>query len=345
MKNYVDNRVLKKVIELKKQYEDRIKWNRISEIIEEDFNIKIHRIKLQEAYENYLKDIKTRHKGTNFGEQIKENHVYGDLEKHKKIKIEMLKCPDFLNMFEEEKNEVKFCLAGCFQIPFHSRTAVNLWIEFCKEYQPHIIIINGDYFDLYNLSRFTKNAFIERSTNVYNEMLMGLEIISELNQVCPKSEIIMRPMASNHEERWYKNLYNQNKNLIDFVYFENCLYHVAYENDLSIKFKISRNKVDYMGNCSIKHAGYLSKYGVMRNVESSEYSCMVNHSHKLNWFTKKLSDSGRTIHSLECGCMCKDNMEYNHYRQNVRGFSYGNYDLKNMIFNPKIRNLEGYLNE
>lgn len=276
------------------------------------------------------------------GNPIRSSRVYGDSDLWNKIKIELVNETDFLHLVSNVKL-VKYMIAGCFQIPFHSKQALEIFYEFIEKYQPHLLFLNGDIIDLPSISRFVKNGYEQRELTISREFIILCDIINKINEISPDTKVIFRPVSSNHEERWVKKLAVDCKELFDLVYFEKVLFDIAYENNIPINLIISKRKVDYMGKVRIKHCGSLTKYGVEKNIENAEYHSFVNHSHRANHFTRVQKDTGTLLQSFEFGCMCKSNPDYIDEYKFVRAFGYGTYDCEKSILQGHLNVIEDYI--
>lgn len=88
---------------------------------------------------------------------------------------------------------------GCLHTPYQHEKSWNALLDFIRYYKPNRIIANGDQHDLYNVSRYFKNA--DRADNLQDEIDAGKEANILLRKSAGKdAEIILN--FGNHEFRW-----------------------------------------------------------------------------------------------------------------------------------------------
>ena len=82
-------------------------------------------------------------------------------------------------------------------IPYHNKKVLELAVNKGKEFEPDIIILNGDWIDHYSLSRWEKDP---RLRNFSEERKIVLLSFEWLREIFPKSRIIFK--MGNHCERY-----------------------------------------------------------------------------------------------------------------------------------------------
>jgi len=344
----ITHEMLMKIVYLKNRYkENGIKYSQIAKILQKDFQLLTivgwESCKL--AYEQYLQgEEQKQQKDQNYdiSHNPKSKKIYQDLSKLETIKIELIKKPNLLGLFDEDEipKNLKWLICGDFQIPFHDRKCVDELVKFVERERPHLVIFNGDITDFYSLSKYTKNPQMKQETQLYDELKLEAQIYERINRASPTTKIVKKVRGGNHEYRLFSRTYTQVPEISDFVYLEKMLHNVCYEENIPINILISENINDYLGKLSIKHVGSLTKYGANKNIENTSYSQAVNHSHRLVIIVTKHKDSGEVIFSLECGCMCKDPQGYRSDVGVHRGFMYGILNTKTFLLQPHMKVLE-----
>jgi len=348
-KRILTDEMIKKIIYLKERYKENISFRKIGMILQEDFNLKkpVHHYICSRAYKNYLNEKENRRNKSNDLNPIThkdEERVFGNNHLIQSINIKMIEEDDLLLLLPKLPKIVKWIICGDLQIPYHSVPCINELIRFVGEYEPHLLIFNGDITDFYTLSKFSKSPSLKDKDTLEKELLIEAKIYSKINEISPNTKIIKKVRGSNHELRVYKTIANKLPEISDFITLERMLFTVCYDNDIPVDIYISKNIDDFMGDLSIKHEGFISKYGIFRNLERTMYSQAVNHSHRLGIITQKLKDNNKLLYSIECGCMCRDPLFYINNFRFVRGFAYGTYNTTKNYLLPNIISLEHVVN-
>jgi predicted phosphodiesterase len=81
-------------------------------------------------------------------------------------------------------------------VPNHDRQAIELAINEAIKRDVDSVILNGDYFDFYQISRFSKNPSY---MGIVKELEIGNELLDYIQEMLPKSKIIFK--EGNHDER------------------------------------------------------------------------------------------------------------------------------------------------
>lgn len=233
----------------------------------------------------------------------------------------------------------KVMITGDYHIPYLNNKVYNLMKNYAKQYQPDTFIINGDFLDMYSLSRFDRNP--KRKTSFAQELEIGKIILKDLRKTIPNTEIIM--LAGNHEKRLTKYLWNNNE------LFDLGVLDIQELMDLkTYKIRYIDADVDYWketdgtltiadtiimhGDGRLNGASYSknSGYSAMNTVKNNMSNICMNHTHRLaKVYVKDLV-------GLECGCLCNCPSSYNwkngfatfeHYRGESVNFK--TYEIKN----------------
>lgn len=105
-------------------------------------------------------------------------------------------------------------------IPYHDRDALEIFIDRAVEINAKTIILDGDWIDMYQLSRFARDP---RYRSVKEEIATFRLVMEELRSACPNAKILYK--LGNHEERYFIYLANQAPEIFDLTSFslENVL--------------------------------------------------------------------------------------------------------------------------
>lgn len=91
----------------------------------------------------------------------------------------------------------KIGILGDLHIPFHDPKAVHTAIEYFKRVGVDCILLNGDVFDFFSISRFDKDP---TTAKLVDELWLGREFLGWLGNQFPKARIIFK--EGNHDERF-----------------------------------------------------------------------------------------------------------------------------------------------
>ena len=94
--------------------------------------------------------------------------------------------------------------------PLHDPKAEAIVLQAIEAIRPKQTIINGDYYDLFSLSRFDKDKRVGKYFSLADECVAGHRFLRQLGEIVSAfdGEIVVLP--GNHEIRWQKYL---NKNV------------------------------------------------------------------------------------------------------------------------------------
>jgi predicted phosphodiesterase len=173
-------------------------------------------------------------------------------------------------------------IANDFHVPFHNVAGVQNWLDMCRDIQPDIIVINGDFLDCYTMSSFQQAPGMPKMQDEIDE---GLVILEELRRNCPVADIHFT--EGNHEER-LRRIIKREHGLYGLRSF--TLESLLEFDRLRIKFyqygvivKINELAV-YHGEVVRGHAGYSAR----GELEKGGYKYMVTgHTHRLGWYNQK----------------------------------------------------------
>jgi len=96
--------------------------------------------------------------------------------------------------------------------PFQDNLALNSVIDFAIDYNPDIIVLNGDIIDFYKASRYVKNPM---NKSVSTEIKIVKEFLTKLRNLFPDAEIIYK--EGNHEVRLQTYLMEKASEIYDLV--------------------------------------------------------------------------------------------------------------------------------
>ncbi len=206
-------------------------------------------------------------------------------------------------------------IGGDMQIPYHDPVATKLFVGFIKRTQPDEVFLNGDIYDFYSCSRFSKDP--SRMDNLQEELDIGKEILQSIIDAAPKATIHF--IKGNHEERLRKYLWN---NAHAFAKLRSLsLPKLLGLWELGIKF---HKEGCWFGDLYITHGSVIRKHaGYTARAEFEKNGCsgLSNHSHRDGKYTVR--NRGGHFVWFENYCLCDLKPEYVEGIANwTQGFSY-----------------------
>lgn len=207
----------------------------------------------------------------------------------------------------ESKEEKESCsVAKVVQIndvhvPFHDKQSVNAFLKFYEDFKPDKLVIAGDFFDFYELSKFDKNP--ERRKSLQEELTEGIELLGEFLRLSPKTQVHF--IKGNHEDRLRRYLWRfpelSSLDELDFASLASLRrMGIEYHEE---SFVFNKFIFTHGFKCS-KHSSYTAK----AELEEHGTSGSSGHTHRMGRFLK--TDYRGTIGWFENGCLCDLQPEY-----------------------------------
>lgn len=198
-------------------------------------------------------------------------------------------------------------------IPFHDKKLYKLFKLFVKDFKPEILVINGDFVDFWEISKFSKTPRAGKSLDA--ELREARIILQELRTLLPKTKIVY--VFGNHEFRLRSYIINKAPELYG-------LRGLSVEEQLELKdldievvaprdgasrfidtyYKLGKLYVGHFNQVN-QHAGYTAK----NLVERKNASILQAHTHRYGVSAKRTID-GQQIVGVENFCMCDLNPNY-----------------------------------
>lgn len=189
-----------------------------------------------------------------------------------------------------------------FHIPYHDKKIYKLIKDFVKAFEPDEIYLNGDIFDMWEISSFDKNPL--QGIGIKKEIELGRKLIEELVDGIPKSVWIY----GNHEFRFERFIVRNAKELIGLTGMS-----LKEQVNLPIDVVSNNGKENYidLGPILIGHfekANKYSAYTAKNLLDAYGKSLIQGHTHRGgSHFRTKM---GRTEVAYENFCLCSLNPLY-----------------------------------
>lgn len=223
--------------------------------------------------------------------------------------------------------------------PFVCNTSLTAALDYCKEFKPTHIILNGDVLDFYSISRFDRNPDAE---NIKYEVDVVRNFLDSLKEHFPNVQILYK--AGNHELRFEHFIWRKAPEIWGFEEFR-----------LDNLLKLKERGIQWIGDKILIKAGKLNiahghefprsmgSVNVARTFYLKAKTNIVGaHHHQISSYSTR--DVNGTSHvAYSTGCLCQLNPDYMSINDWDNGFmtvtfeSNGNFRANNLkIIDGKI---------
>ena len=187
--------------------------------------------------------------------------------------------------------------------PYHNKALLLSTLRVMEDIDPHVIVLNGDVNDFFQLSRF--NQGLERLDNLQEEIDMGYEFRKTLRNTFPNA--VIRENLGNHDERILSYIENNARSLASLRALkpENLLGILEFDIELYGRagHRIRPEFVFEHGHIVRSEAGASAK----ARLNSTLISGIMGHTHRMAEYPK----SGyKDLAWYEQGCLCDRDAEY-----------------------------------
>lgn len=183
-------------------------------------------------------------------------------------------------------------------VPYHSEKVLKEQIKYFQSKKINCLIIDGDFLDFYQISRFLKNP---KNPDIQLELDYGLAILTVLRKCFPKVKIIYK--LGNHDARLQKFIYSHSELLnLRCLNLENLL-------------ELEKNKIELVrekqliefGNYIIGHGDEISAGGVnpaRLTMLKQPGNIIFGHLHRVDEFQIR-NRKEEILKSYSIGCSCQ----------------------------------------
>lgn len=233
------------------------------------------------------------------------------------------------------KSQSKVLIISDLHVPYHTEEAIKLTLDYAKKEKVDTILINGDFMDFYEVSRFQKDP---RECNLPKAVETGKNVLAYIRKRFPQALIIFK--SGNHDRRLEDKLINKAPELLGFSFWQ-------MENVLDFKKYniISVPDLDYvmLGKLKVIHgheikSGFIAPVNPARGLFlKTKESCLQSHVHRTSEHSEKTL-GGKIISTWSIGCLSDLQPDYNPYNQYNHGFAIVHVEKNGdfEVFNKKI---------
>lgn len=226
----------------------------------------------------------------------------------------------------------KLLIINDVHVPFHNVPALTACIEFAKKAGVDTVLMNGDIFDFYKLSKFTQDPL---KINLKEELEIGQEFFDAIKKALPRAKFFFK--IGNHEERLRSYLKVKAPELFGLPSFD-------YSEFLQLRSRgielIDNNRIVMHGKLPILHGHEIRLGRGAVNVARSLFlkfktSSVAGHLHQTSDHTET-DGLGKTVSTHSIGCLCELHPEYAPINKWNHGFAInyitddrGSYEFRN----------------
>ena len=183
-------------------------------------------------------------------------------------------------------------------VPYHDEKSLAGVYDLLDNIRPHQIVITGDMYDFYKLSKFSKDPLNDNSLKY--ELDEGYKILKILKSLCDDIHFI----EGNHEIRLKKYIWEEAPALAGL----DCLNFAELTGLNKLDIKHHEEKYIYK-SMRFHHGKYASGNSAKKELDNYGLSTTQGHTHRIEMAMK--TDGRGMIGSWNMGCLCKcEDVEY-----------------------------------
>jgi hypothetical protein len=197
--------------------------------------------------------------------------------------------------------------------------AVEAALEYGDRINPDSILINGDLFDFYAISRWDKDP---TKPKIKDELECGQKFFTYLRHKFPKAQFCFR--YGNHDRRWDKYLMQTSPALFDVPGILDFWHNVAGIREFGVDVVRAQRPL-MLGKLSVFHGDELPSGGSAVNPARGAFlrtlcSLLHSHLHRTSEHTERTLD-GQVITCRTTGMLCGSSPEYARINKWDQGFA------------------------
>lgn len=201
-------------------------------------------------------------------------------------------------------------------LPYHCEETLQRWYEDCMEYEPSVILINGDLLDFYRMSRFEKNPNMRDTAFEIDQAHSFFDWLQERFE----AKVIFK--EGNHDERWAKYIWNNAPEFSRFQQFD--LASVLNLDSYGVDH-VTEKRVINAGDLRIVHGHELYGGGGIQPARAMaakmQTNALMGHCHRSSEFSQN-NFEGTWLRCWSTGCMCEMNPDYGRINMWNHGYAF-----------------------
>ena len=204
--------------------------------------------------------------------------------------------------------------------PYEDQNAIKVCKAYLQDYQPDVIVFNGDITDCYTVSRYEKN--VRNRPSIQDELDYTHDRLAEWVKEFPETEF--KFVEGNHEERLRKHIM---ANAAELITIRDLAYPVLVGLEgLGIEWIPSDHDLQ-IGDLMFVHGFRARKHaGTTARAHFEDYGCsvLIGHIHRLSVAWKRNKFGNHAL--IENGTLCDFDVEYAKFPDWQQGFTTVDFD-------------------
>jgi predicted phosphodiesterase len=207
-------------------------------------------------------------------------------------------------------------------VPYHSYAGTNVTFDFCQDKKIDLILLNGDFMDFHQLSKFVHDP---RKRNFKDELNIGNCMLDAIEMAFPKVKKIYK--LGNHDERYEKYLKMKAPELIGVREYKLEVHFNLLARGISI---VEDQRIIWAGKLPILHGHEINMKNTTVNPARTLYlktknSAICSHLHIPSVHKGKRIDN-HVISTWSTGHLCEEHPEYARNNDWILGFAVVDFD-------------------
>ena len=238
----------------------------------------------------------------------------------------------------EIKEAHRTLLLADIHIPFHDQPALETALNYGLKRNPSLLILNGDIFDHFAISRWVKDP---RKRNFIEEVKDGKQFLKGLRSRFPRARIIFK--KGNHEERYELFLQLKAPELFGLPEFE--WGNVFGLDDLGIEL-VDQKRPIRLGKLNVLH-GHEYVFQISNPVNPArglflraKTHCIAGHFHQVSQHSERDLNQ-HIISTWSTGCLCDLHPDYRPLNPWSSGFAFVETDSRGSFHVNNLRIIDG----
>ena len=221
--------------------------------------------------------------------------------------------------------------------PIHNQRAIDLTLEFTKDYKPDKIYVVGDLLDAHEVSHWNKSKKLSTEGLRLRKSFLECQtkFVEPLEDIADDNDAEINYILGNHE-RWISDVIEDNPVLDGFLDLDE-------ELQLGLRWQIyPQGTVLNLGKLHFLHGENISgsTRDLLINVADYEASIRVWHHHTFGAITKRSAVAAKNLkNGMFVPGLCDRAPGYANRKPNswVHGFLWGEVDTKSGYFSDQVK--------
>ena len=232
------------------------------------------------------------------------------------------------------ENDCTVAVISDTHIPYHDSKALETCVATLKKRKPKVLLINGDFADFYQISRWQKNPKQRRFSEERKSVIAALDFLRDgFGRDC---RIVYK--LGNHEERWNHFIWNRAPEIYDIPAAQIETLLEFERNGIEL---VTDQRIVLAGKLAIAHGHELGR-GIFSPVNPARgaflrthHTILVGHSHQTSGHADTNLWHDETF-VWSTGCLCDLTPEYARVNRWNHGFAFvevykdSTFDVHNM---------------